>query len=143
MANNTVDLTNSNPDQKFISQLEKATLDLLWFSEAEYPLQVIYWNDLEHFDEHILLEKAGYSSETKIEIKEFQAFFDPATKKETWHNQAEQAEVEKYRVLVDLLTQNLTNIKVYLLGEVEIDAYILGETEHEAIAGLATKIVFT
>jgi hypothetical protein len=37
----------------------------------------------------------------------------------------------------------LKDIKVYLLGDIEIAAYILGTTEHLAIAGLATRIVAT
>ncbi|NJL53455.1 MAG: hypothetical protein HC930_17155 [Hydrococcus sp. SU_1_0] len=47
-----------------------------------------------------------------------------ATKQETWHNEAEQAEVVKYQNLVNLMTENLTDLKVYLLGEVEIAVYI-------------------
>ena len=143
MANNTVDIPSSNPDREFISQLEKATLDLLWFSEAEYPFQVIYWNNLDHFNQHILLQQGGYSSETKVVIQEIHSLFDPVTKKETWHNETEQAEVIKYQALVNLLAENLADIKVYLLGEIEIDVYILGNTEYKAIAGLTTKIVAT
>jgi hypothetical protein len=41
------------------------------------------------------------------------------------------------------MTENLTDLKVYLLGEVEIAAYILGTTPHQAIAGITTFIVAT
>ena len=143
MDNHSVDLFNSNPDSQFISQLNKATLNLLWFSEAEYPFHIIYWKNLRHFDELTLLHQSGYSSETKVAIQEFDSFFDSVTRKEAWHNEEEQAEVERYQTLVDLLATNLTDTKVYLLGEVEIDVYILGKTEHKAIAGLTTKIVST
>ncbi|MEN9870703.1 MAG: Nuclease inhibitor-like protein, partial [Cyanobacteriota bacterium] len=31
----------NDPDRELIKQLESATTDLLWFSEAEYPIQVV------------------------------------------------------------------------------------------------------
>ncbi|PSB11016.1 nuclease [Pleurocapsa sp. CCALA 161] len=133
----------NNPDQKLIEQLELATKDLLWLSETEYPMQVVYWQDENNFTQETLLQQHNYSPDTKITTKEFAAFFTAATKQETWHNEAEQAQVKKYQALVNLMTENLTNIKVYLLGEIEIVAYILGTTQHKAIAGVTTQIVAT
>ncbi len=50
------------------------------------------------------------------------------------------AECKRYRELVHLLKTHLTDIKVYRVGEVEINCYILGKTESNAIgeAGTAT-----
>jgi hypothetical protein len=142
MTYQTVDLSNS-PDQELITQLELATKDLLWFSEAEYPIQVVYWHDAASFTQDTLLQQQQCSPETKITIQEFHSFFAVPTKQETWHNEAEQAQVVKYQNLVRLMTENLSDLKVYLLGEVEIAAYILGTTPHQAIAGLSTFIVAT
>jgi hypothetical protein len=130
-------------DRELIKQLELATNDLLWFSEAEYPIQVVYWHDAANFTQDTLLQQYHYPPDTKIAMQEFAAFFAIATKQETWHNQAEQAQVARYRALVKLMAENLKDIKVYLLGDIEIAAYILGTTEHQAIAGLATQIVAT
>jgi hypothetical protein len=143
MAPNTVDLSNSVPDQELIEQLELAIENLLWFSETESAIQVVYWRDAENFNQDTLLQQYDYPAETKIAIQEFYAFFSVATKQETWHNEAEQAEVMKYQNLVNLMTENLTDLKVYLLGEVEIAVYILGRTQNKAIAGLTTSIVAT
>ncbi len=133
----------TNPDRELIEQLELITTDLLWLSEAEYPMQVVYWQDANNFTQDTLLQQHNYPPDTKIATKEFDAFFAVATKSETWHNEAEQAQVERYQALVNLLAENLTNIKVYLLGEIEIAAYILGTTQHQAIAGITTQIVAT
>ncbi len=53
------------------------------------------------------------------------------------------AECKRYQRLVKLLQTHLTDLKVYRLGEVEIDVYVLGKTESGAIAGLATISVET
>ncbi|MFM2310895.1 MAG: hypothetical protein RLZZ04_171 [Cyanobacteriota bacterium] len=142
MTDQTVDLANS-PDQELIAQLELATKDLLWFSEAESPIQVVYWHDAASFTQDTLLQQQQYPPDTKITIQEFHSFFTVATKQETWHNEVEQFQVVKYQNLVSLMTANLTDLKVYLLGEVQIAAYILGTTRNKAIAGLTTSIVAT
>jgi len=143
MTPNSVDLPNAVPDQELIEQLELATKDLLWFSETESPIHVVYWRDADNFNQDTLLQQDHDPAETKIAIQDFSAFFATATKQEPWHNEAEQAEVAKYQNLVNLLTKNLMDLKVYLIGEVEIAVYILGQTQQLAIAGLTTSIVAT
>ncbi|NJK56552.1 MAG: nuclease [Pleurocapsa sp. SU_5_0] len=143
MVHNTVDLSNSSPDQELIEQLELATTDLLWFSEAEYPFQVIYWHDAASFTQATLLEEFAFPSDTKTVTKDLAAFFTNAIKQESWHNETEQTQVARYQNLLNLLTENLENSNVYLLGDIEISVYILGTTQHQAIAGLTTKIVAT
>jgi len=136
-------VANLISEREFITQLELSCKDLQWYSEAEYPLRVLYWRDLDNFTPSYLLERHNYPEDTKIAIKELNTFFSSVTKQEPWHNQAEQLEVQRYRQLKDLLDEHLTELKVYLLGEVEIDVYILGKTLSQAIAGIETKIVRT
>ena len=131
------------PDRELIQKLQTATQNLLWLSEAEYPWQIFYWQDIDTFNENILLQQNDYSSDTKIVIQQLSFFFEPAIKQDDWHNDTEKEEVRRYQLLVDLITANLTDIKVYLLKEIEIKAYVLGTTEHKAIAGINTKIVRT
>ena len=138
---NNIDPSDSSSERKLIQELETATKDLLWFSESEYPFKVIYWRN-PHFYIEDLLQRNNYPPQTKVAVKDSQSFFAKAIKEEDWYNETEIAETKRYQNLVNLITQNLKNIRVYLLGEVEIDVYILGETE-SAIAGLTTKIVAT
>lgn len=136
------DSLGSLPDRRFIEELKIATKDLLWLSESEYPLKIVYWHNAENFNVNTLLQHYNYPPETKIVVKEFQSFFASAIAQEEWYNEAEKAETKRYQALVNLMRQNLKNIQVYLLGEIEIDVYILGETPR-AIAGLTTKIIAT
>ena len=141
MTKNNIDSPDFILDRKLIGELETATEDLLWFSESEYPFKVFYWCNTD-FSIDALLHRYNYPLETKIVVKDWQSFFASAIKQEDWYNETEIAETKRYQNLVNLMTQNLKNIRVYLLGEVEIDVYILGETE-SAIAGLVTKVVAT
>ena len=128
-------------ERELIQKLETATKDLLWFSESEYPFKVIYWRNAD-FSIDTLLQRYNYPPETKIVVKDWQSFFANAMEEKDWYNETEIAETKRYQNLVNLMKQNLKNIRVYLLGEVEIDVYILGET-NSAIAGLTTKIIAT
>ncbi|MEM8718099.1 MAG: nuclease A inhibitor family protein [Cyanobacteria bacterium P01_G01_bin.39] len=141
--NNNDDLLGSIPDANLIEQLKQETKDLLWLSESEYPWSIFYFADAANFTPQTLLQQHNYPPETKIAIKQLTAFFSSAIIVEAWHNEDEQEEVTRYQDLVNLLSEKLTDIKVYLLGEVEIDVYVLGTTTKGAIAGIATKIVAT
>ena len=136
-----IDSFDSISERKLIQELETATKDLLWFSESEYPFKVFYWRNVD-FSIDTLLQRYNYPPKTKVVVKDWQSFFADAIKQEDWYNKTEIAQTKRYQDLVNLITQNLKNIRVYLLGQVEIDVYILGETT-EAIAGLATKIIAT
>ena len=141
--NNTEDLSASIPDLDLIEQLKLATKDLLWLSESDYPFQVYYFQNAAKFSTNKLLQEHNFPPETKIAIKQFLSFFASAIREEVWHDESDKVEARRYQSLVNLMSESLTNIKVHLLGEVEIEVYILGETVHNAIAGITTKIVQT
>ncbi|MEL6496659.1 MAG: nuclease A inhibitor family protein [Cyanobacteria bacterium J06623_7] len=131
------------PDREFLQKLQTATRDLLWYSEAESPWEIFYWHDVNLFDKSVLLQRKTNRPTTEVAIQHPGVFFAPATQVESWHNELEIAEVRRYQNLRDLLLNNLTDTQVYLVGTVEIDTYILGTTEHQAIAGIMTKIIRT
>lgn len=139
MTNSTVNSFDSIPDRQFIQNLKLAIADLLWSSEAEYPFEIVYWQGIDA----TLLQHYNYPPHTPVKTTEFKSFFASATTEKQWHNQSERAEVKRYQELVSLMSDNLSDLQVYLIGEVEIDVYILGKTQHQAIAGLKTKIIAT
>lgn len=153
MTNKNINSTQgpSGTDQlknQLVGELTAAIVDLLWFSEAEYPFRVIYWQDLEGLNQNTLLRHENIAVKTKVVIQDLGSFFASATTEAAWHNEQEKTEVKRYQDLVDLLNQNLHDIQVYLIGEIEIDVYLLGTTQannkaEQAIAGLQTKIVAT
>ncbi|MEG4058903.1 MULTISPECIES: nuclease A inhibitor family protein [unclassified Microcoleus] len=51
--------------------------------------------------------------------------------------------MKRFQNLVRVLKQNLSNIQVYQVGNVSIDAYIVGVTDGCDWAGLSTKLVET
>ena len=126
-----------------LNQLQQASENLLWLSESDYPWETIYWDNLSDLTPETLLQQINRELSTRIEINELEQFFAQATQKQHWHEAAEIAEVERYQNLVKILQENLRDIKVYQVGEIEIDVYVLGKTNSNTIAGLATKVIAT
>jgi len=126
-----------------IDQLQNSSAGLLWISEANYPLEVFTWDNIDILTPELVLERAGYPPNTPIEVQPLDEFFAPATTEEDWHNEAEKAQVKRYQALKQTLLNCLTDIQVYRLGSTTIDIYIAGKTPEGTVAGLSTKIVET
>lgn len=129
-------------DNELIDRLKQASDGLHWHSESDYPFTTIYWENVDYINNK-LLQATDCTPDTTIEVRELDKFFSQATAEEDWYNDEEMTECKRYRELVHLLKTNLSNIKVYRVGEVEVNCYILGQTEQGAIAGLSTISVET
>lgn len=129
----------SSPE--LLNNLRSLTTNLLWMSEADYPFSVIYWENVDNIPEKLL--QIHDLPDTTIEVRELDSFFSRATEEKDWYEEEEKAECFRYQDLVNLLKTNLSELKVYRVGEVEISCYILGKTDSGAIAGLSTISVET
>ncbi len=141
MENNKIDGCQS--DTELVEQLATACLGLVWSSESDFPWQVICRSDTNSLDSRVLLQHYNYAPETKIETTTLESFLAPATQVQKWHNQSERNQTHRYQLLQKLLQENLSEVRVYLVGEVTIDVYILGIYCDRLVVGLSTKIVAT
>ena len=129
-------------DNELIERLKQTSDGLLWHSESDYPFKTVYWENVDDIKAK-LLQLTDCTPKTTIEVRELNKFFSQATEEKDWYNDEEMAECKRYQDLVNLLKTNLTDIKVYRVGEVEVNCYILGKTESGSIAGLSTIAVET
>jgi hypothetical protein len=133
-------MTKNN--REIIQELQQAAHGLLFMSESEYPCEVCLWSDAEATPETIV-QLTNHSQDTPVEVEEVDDFFHVATTPQDWHEEAEKETVQKFQKLVQVIKANLNNIKVYRLGEIEIDVYIIGKTPTGDLAGISTKVVET
>ena len=122
--------------------LTEASEDLYWVSEADYPFEVIVWDE-GNLSEQKLLERLGYPADFPVKTIDIDEFFQAAIQEQDWQDEIEKAEVRQYQILVETLKAHLTDLRVYKLGETEFDIYILGKTPSGENAGLLTKAVET
>jgi hypothetical protein len=124
--------------------LKQASKGLMFPSETDAPFEVVEWPGEQGKPEKArVLELAGLPADTPIKVKPLDAFFRDATKEESWHDDQEKAQVERFKQLVGTIKETLADVKVFVAGEEEeSDAYIVGRSE-SGWAGLKTKVVQT
>ena len=128
---------------EIITKLKNASDGLLWMSESEYPFEVIMWEDAADLTADKLLQQLGKPPDTPVRVTDIDKFFSNAIASQDWYDDFQKAEVKKCRHLLETLKTNLSNIKVYRIGEVEIDVYIVGKTPDRSMAGVSTVVVET
>jgi hypothetical protein len=123
---------------EIIDRLQQATEDLLWVSESDYPFQIVKWSNKE-IDSMLFADRA----DEEIKVISIDDFFAPALKVEDWYETEELATVDRYKLLLETINANLTELKVFRLGSIEIDIYIVGKTPSGDVIGLQTTTVET
>jgi hypothetical protein len=123
--------------------LRKASQGLLFPSETDAPFEPIEWPGEQGKPEKArVLELSKLPANTPVKTKSVDAFFKEATKEQSWHDDEEKADVQKFKQLVQTLKESLSDVKVFQAGKTESDVYIVGRTD-SGWAGLKTKVVQT
>ena len=130
---------------EIFERLHEAAKGLLWMSESDYPFEALIWEFGEKIllDNEVVLKITKHSVDTPIKVIEFDSFFQGAITPKNWHNPEEAETVKRYQELVRIMKQYLSDLKVYKIGEIEIDVYIIGNTYTGDYAGLATVSIET
>ena len=124
-------------------QLKQASKGLLFLSESDAPFEVIHWPAQGELTPPKFLQLTGHPPDAPVELRTVDDFFAIATAEEDWHDQDERETVQRFHNLVSILKQNLSQLQVYRVGSIDIDAYIVGVTDGGEWAGLSTKLVET
>ena len=130
-----------------LATLESAINGLLYMSETDSPFEIVHWKKrgpiLSSAD---VLSFIGQSSGMHIEEYGLDEFFQDLIQDQNWHKPDDKKTVEKYRNLLAVLKDHLADLKVFEVGEVEIDIYdiyIVGRTAEGDWAGVMTTAVET
>ncbi len=81
--------------------------------------------------------------ETEVEERTWADFANRIALVQDWMDEATKATVLRYQSLVDYVNQNLTEVKVYRLGRIEMDIFVVGLAADCTPIALATKTVET
>jgi Nuclease A inhibitor-like protein len=126
---------------EIIDRLHQATTNLVWTSESDYPFEVVNWDRGTELKSTDLF--TDLPTDTPIDTITLQEFFAPALQPEDWYGQEELATIDRYQKLVETIATNLSNIVVFLVGDIEITVYIVGQTSDRIPVGLKTQVVET
>lgn len=127
---------------EILDRLRQATVDLLWLSESDYPFEAIAWERGVELTPTALCQELTQPNLT-IETMTLADFFASALTVEDWYEAEELAQVDRYQELLHTIESNLTDVRVFRVGEIEIAIYIVGKTPEGDIVGLKTHAIET
>ena len=96
-------------------------------SESDYPFEVIHWEGLPDLTHDFLCRLSGQSEDCQVEEMEVEDFFL----------------AEKYRNIVQVLSQNLAERKAYKVGRINMPVYVVGRSRRGNWLGVSTRVVQT
>ena len=132
--------------QTTLDKLTAAADELLFSSESDEPFEAFSWDlpTKEALNNAQILEYLQLPVETQITQKTLDNFFRNVTTPQEWHSEEDLDIVEKFQELAFAMRKNLNKIQVFLVGNIEIDAYVIGLTTDKLYwAGLKTKVIET
>jgi hypothetical protein len=135
----------SKSDAALLRELKAFTKGLTFQSESDYPVEPFVQPGQGRKALVAQTIDAAMKGAAGAHVSEvdFDAFFGGATKAQDWQSPDEQQQVKRFQALVKYLKDNLSELKVYKIGDAEADVYVIGLTASGNFAGVKTKVVET
>jgi hypothetical protein len=127
------------------ARLERATSGLVYQSETDAPVTPYRLDGFEgaELTEASLLAHLGRDAGTPVATVAVDEFFADLVADQEWYGDEERDMARRYRRLVRMLERALKDLKVYRVGEREVEIYVLGRTRTGEFAGVTTRAVET
>jgi hypothetical protein len=124
--------------------LTNASSGLLMPSESDYPFTAFTWTNAakQRLTTTRLLKLTAHAPNTTVEVVDLRTFFRNVAYPQPWHDRQQAMTVKRFQRLVKVLQQHLTDIRVYRIGTIQVDAYIVGRCGNN-LAGLSTTLIET
>ncbi|HEX4613284.1 MAG TPA: nuclease A inhibitor family protein [Urbifossiella sp.] len=123
--------------------LRKAVEGLTYQSETDAPWEVVRWPsaNVPTADE---VRAQGHHPKTVPVIEQtVEEFVSPLAEDQDWFGDEEKAVAAQYRSLLTVLKAQLTNAKVFKVGERKLTVYVVGQVKEGGLTGLKTTAVET
>lgn len=125
-----------------LQSLEDATRGLLYPSESDFPIEPFDFGEAEPSAEALLtLRKLG--PDTHVDDPTLDAFFEGLTQVFEEASDDDQATAKRFQTLRSLLEDNLEDLRIYRLGNVDMELFVLGRHASGRWMGVRTNVVET
>ena len=140
-AKNDFDKENTATD--FLKNLKSAIEGLCYMSETDAEIKVFAGKKADKVSKDVLINQINASSNVLVEEKTAEDFFKSLTEIQDWFGEEETAAAEKFSKLKSLLEENLKDLKVFKVGQIELEIYAVGLDSRGFLTGIMTKAVET
>lgn len=126
-----------------VKEIEKLVSGLSYVSETDSEIFPFVGEKAEAVTKEIILTQTKNAADVAVEERNFEDFFSRLTKIEDWFGEEETEAARKFAVLKELLQKKLKDLKVFKIGEIELDVYAVGLDAENVLTGIKTKAVET
>jgi hypothetical protein len=135
----------SRSDASLLRELTDLTKGLTYQSESDYPVEPVTQpsKGRKTLTAKTIVDAMKGAKATPVSEVDFDTFFRSATDEQDWQSQEAHQQAKRFQALVKSLKDNLSEIKVYKVGDTEADVYVIGKTASGNFAGVKTKVVET
>jgi len=130
-------------DEQLLTELAQATDGLLFMSESDYPFEPVRWSTQTELTPEAVRRLTGQDERAPIETQSVNDLFHAAAAEAAWKNAQQLALARRYQALIGWLQDNLTAVRVYRIGRIQIDVYIVGRSAAGSWLGLQTRVIET
>ncbi len=131
------------PKADLTQQIKNAAAGLWYISETDAEIFPFTGSKSDAVTKENLLRQIGKPSDAPVEERDFNQMFERFITIQDWFGDEEKATAEKFAALKNVLEKNLTDLKVFKVGRIELDIYFVGLDKEGNLAGFQTKAVET
>ncbi len=124
-------------------QIKDVAKGLWYISETDAEIIAFVGNKVGSVSKENLLNQIGKPAETPVEERDFIEFFTRLTQIREWFGDKEKETAGKFRALKNLLENNLKDLKVFKVGQIQLDLYVIGVDPGGNLLGIKTKAIET
>ena len=114
-------------DKQVIDMLTRAASGLLYMSESDYPFEIIQWEGSTEITPDFVRSVSGESADSPVQEIEVETFLSSG----------------RYQRLLLALTQQLSDLRGYKVGRINVPVYLVGRSSEGGWLGLSTRVVET
>ncbi len=125
-----------------LQQIQQAAQGLFFLSESDYPFEIVHLEKADSI-ENQLLGLANKPAGTAIEKTTLDYFLRNMTRIDPDATVEQHDIAQRFKRLQDTLKEKLSDIQVYRIGRIKIDAFAIGKLKDGSFGGLRTKLIET
>jgi hypothetical protein len=129
-------------DEQLMNELREAARGLTFMSESDYPFEVFEWGPAEPTQDFIR-KLSGQDHTAQVETQSAADFFRAAVAEPEWKGAQDLALARRFKSLLRLLESNLSDLKVFRVGTINMPVYVAGRAPSGTWLGVSTRVVET
>lgn len=114
-------------NEEIVESLSRAAAGTLFMSESDYPFEVIQWAGPKEPTADFIRSLTGEAEDCPVQEIEVEDFLSSG----------------RYQRLLMALQSQLSNLKAYKVGRINMPVYLVGRSSEGSWLGVATRVVET